>query len=129
MTIKDDLRDLAASPLSYGQETHGELHADALAHIERCEEALRKITEGADIVRHQGLVEARSILEGLPRGPKLSGFAALSPPNQEAWKAMLREMKNPATKACRCGYPGRECLRVVLRNGPAYPPRPCEEQP
>lgn len=95
-------------------------------HIERCEEALRKITEGSDIVRHQGLVEARNILEKLPPGPKLTGFAALSPADQEEWRAMLTEMKNPATGSCDCGYPGRECLRVVLRNGPPYPARPCE---
>lgn len=129
-TANDDLRadprELADNPISYGQETHGELHADALAHINRCEEALRKITEGADIVRQQGLVEARSILEGLPPGPKPTGFAAPSPPDQEEWRAMLVEMKNPDTKECGCGYPDRECLRVVLRNGPPYPPRPCE---
>ena len=123
------LRDLADSPVSYGQETHGELHADALAHIERCEEALRKITEGSDLVRQQGLVEARRILEGLPPGPRPVGFAALSPPDQSEWRAMLAEMKRPDTKACGCGYPSRECLRVVLRNGPPYPPRPCEPIP
>lgn len=126
MTLRDDLRELAGSPVSYGQETHGELHAEALAHVERCEEALRKITEGSDIVRQQGLVEARSILEGLPPGPKATGFAALSPADQEEWRAMLSEMKNPSTEPCGCGYPEKECLRVVLRNGPPYPPRPCE---
>lgn len=95
-------------------------------HIERCEEALRKITEGSDLVRQQGLVEARRILEKSPAEQKASGFAALSPADQEEWRVMLAEMKDPDTQACGCGYPGQECLRVVLRNGPPYPPRPCE---
>lgn len=125
MSLREDLRELADNPVSYGQETHGELHAEALAHIERCEEVLRKIIEGSDIVRQQGLVEACRIREGLPPGPK-PGFAALLPADQEEWKAMLVEMKRPDTKECGCGYPGRECLLVVLRNGPPYPPRPCE---
>jgi hypothetical protein len=42
-TLHDDLREFAANPVSYGQETHGELHADALVHIERCEDALRAV--------------------------------------------------------------------------------------
>lgn len=57
-SLRDDLRELAANPASYGQETHGELHAEALTYIERCDEAIRKILEGSEAVRHQGIVEA-----------------------------------------------------------------------
>jgi hypothetical protein len=129
--LHEDLRELAASPVSYGQETHGELHADALAHIERCEEAIRKILEGSEDVRQQGLVEAARIYNearGLPTKPK-SGWDALSDTNKAEWTAMVTEMRDPETKACGCGYPKKECLRVVLRNGPPYPPRPCEPEP
>jgi hypothetical protein len=121
-----DLRELADHPLSYGQETHGELHADALAHIERCEEAIRKILEGGEDVRHQGLVEACAIYNERRKEPRKTGWDALSDANKVEWAAMVAEMRDPETKACRCGYPTRECLRVVLRNGPPYPPRPCE---
>jgi hypothetical protein len=27
---------------------------------------------------------------------------------------------------CTCGYPVQPCLRMVFRNGPPWPPRPCE---
>lgn len=30
------------------------------------------------------------------------------------------------TRSCKCGYPKVACLRVVLGNGPPYPPPPCE---
>lgn len=33
--IRDDLRECGDNPLTYGQETHGELHLDALREIER----------------------------------------------------------------------------------------------
>lgn len=128
MSVHEDLRELAASPLSYGQETHGELHAEALAHIERCEEAIRKILEGSEPVRHQGMVEAARIYNearGLPTTPK-TGFDALSDADKAEWAAMIREQHDAETKGCNCGYPKTECLRVVLRNGPPYPPRPCE---
>jgi hypothetical protein len=78
--LHDNLRELAANPVSYGQETHGELHTDALAHIERCEEAIRKILEGSEDVRQQGLVEASRIYNargGKPVAPT-SGWDALS---------------------------------------------------
>lgn len=29
-------------------------------------------------------------------------------------------------KKCDCGYPEKPCLRIMLRNGPPFPPRPCE---
>ncbi len=29
-------------------------------------------------------------------------------------------------KTCECGYPEKPCLRIMLRNGPPFPPRPCE---
>jgi hypothetical protein len=114
------------SPVSYGQETHGELHADALAHIERCEEAIRKILEGSEEVRQQGLVEAARIYNERRKEPAKTGFEALSDADKAEWAAMIREQRDPETKACGCGYPKTECLRVVLRNGPPYPPRPCE---
>lgn len=126
--LRADLRELAANPVSYGQETHGELHADALAYIEQCDEAIRKILEGSEAVRQQGLVEAARIYNearGLPTKPK-TGFDALSDADKAEWAAMILEQRNPETKACGCGYPEKECLRVVLRNGPPYPPRPCE---
>lgn len=126
--LREDLRELAGNPVSYGQETHGELHADALAHIERCDEAIRKILEGSESVRQQGLVEAARIYNearGLPTTPK-TGWDALSDGDKAEWTAMVGEMRAPETKACGCGYPKKECLRVVLRNGPPYPPRPCE---
>lgn len=43
-----------------------------------------------------------------------------------AWREMAAEMKDPNRAACACGYPEVPCLRIVLRNGPPYPPRPCE---
>lgn len=27
---------------------------------------------------------------------------------------------------CKCGWPEKDCLRRVLRNGPPFPPEPCE---
>lgn len=65
--LRADLRELADDPISYGQETHGELHAAALAHIERCDEAIRKILEGSESVRHEGLVEAARIYNEVRR--------------------------------------------------------------
>lgn len=127
--LLDDLRELAASPVSYGQETHGELHADALAHIERCEEAIRKILEGSEAVRHEGMVAAARIYNERRKQSPPSGFDALSDADKAEWVAMILEQRDPDTKACGCGYPQKECLRVVLRNGPPYPPRPCEPVP
>lgn len=48
------------------------------------------------------------------------------PENDEEFLAMVREMRDPATKPCGCGYPAQPCLRIMLRNGPPFPPRPCE---
>jgi pyruvate-formate lyase len=126
VTVHEDLRELADNPVSYGQETHGELHADALAHIERCEEAIRKILEGSEHVRQQGLVEAAAIYNERHKVPPKTGWDALSDADKAEWTAMVAEMRDPETKACGCGYPNKECLRVVLRNGPPYTPRPCE---
>lgn len=33
--LKNDLRECGEHPLTYGQETHGELHLDALRELER----------------------------------------------------------------------------------------------
>lgn len=30
---------------------------------------------------------------------------------------------------CTCGYPEKPCLRIMLRNGPPFPARPCEPVP
>ena len=66
--------------------------------------------------------------------PTKDPFAELSEENQAEWLAMVEEMREvermgpPAdeARACTCGYPKQPCLRVVLRNGPPYPARPCE---
>jgi len=100
------------------------------AFEDRCVEALRKIEEGSEDVRQQGLVEACAILnehyERREAARPKTGWEALSDADKAEWTAMVAEMRDPETKACGCGYPKKECLRVVLRNGPPYPPRPCE---
>ena len=101
---------------------------DALAHIKRCDEAIRKIMEGSESVRQQGLVEAAGIYNEAHGTKPKTGWDALSDADKAEWTAMADEMRDPETKACGCGYPKKECLRVVLRNGPPYPPRPCEPE-
>lgn len=60
-----------------------------------------------------------------------SAFDRLSEDDKATWIAMAAEMKEeerrgPPYVSCGCGYPVKPCLRVVLRNGPPYPDRPCE---
>jgi len=45
---------------------------------------------------------------------------------RDAMVAMAAEMHEPSTKPCDCGYPEKPCLRIMLRNGPPFPARPCE---
>jgi hypothetical protein len=45
-----------------------------------------------------------------------------------AMAAEMREAERmgPPYIECDCGYPKKPCLRLVLRNGPPWPSRPCE---
>ena len=63
-----------------------------------------------------------------PEGEALiEGDTSLIPESiREDMFAMVAEMRDPGTKPCGCGYPGKPCLRIMLRNGPPFPPRPCE---
>jgi hypothetical protein len=95
-------------------------------HIERCEEALRKMVEGTEPVRDAGLREALAILNERRKEPPMTGWDTLSDADKAEWAAMIHEQRDPETRPCSCGYPEKDCIRVVLRNGPPYPPRPCE---
>ena len=51
----------------------------------------------------------------------------------EDFMEMVNEMHNAVNPdphhpihACECGYPEKPCLRIMLRNGPPFPERPCE---
>lgn len=48
---------------------------------------------------------------------------------REDFLAMTAEMRDPDTTPCECGYPQKPCLRIVLRNGPPFPKRPCDPLP
>jgi hypothetical protein len=57
----------------------------------------------------------------------------LDPKLREPFMAMVNEMSNAVNpnplypvNACECGYPEKPCLRIMLRNGPPFPARPCE---
>lgn len=67
-----------------------------------------------------------TIPEEPPSETPKTGWGSLSDDDKTEWLAMAAEMKDPATRSCGCGYPKTGCLRVVLRNGPPYPARPCE---
>lgn len=51
----DELRELAERPLSYGQETHGELHADAVI---LCEEVEKLLVVLGPVVKDESLQAA-----------------------------------------------------------------------
>lgn len=66
----------------------------------------------------------------------MSALDKLDPETREQWIEMTAEMKEAERlgpplqpfEKCGCGYPKQPCLRLVLRNGPPYPPRPCEPE-
>lgn len=115
--------------------------------VGRLEEALRAIKRTGETERNPDIAvvlmlafaaaalvgvepphEADSAGAADPRqgGTAATGWDALSDEMKTEWHRMVAEMRDPATKPCGCGYPKQECLRVVLRNGPPFPPRPCE---
>lgn len=66
-----------------------------------------------------------------PNDEPASPLDKLDPETKGEWIEMAVEMQEaarlgPPYVECSCGYPKKECLRLVLRNGPPYPPRPCE---
>lgn len=73
--------------------------------------------------REEPVVETATTRESRPHQ---SGWDSLSEDEKDEWERMAEEMRDPAVGTCSCGFPGKPCLRMVLRNGPPYPPRPCE---
>ncbi len=69
-----------------------------------------------------------------------TAWEKLPPDFQEEFLAMSSEMAvakqggvhphaSPGVQPCECGYPEKPCLRIMLRNGPSFPSRPCEPVP
>lgn len=122
------------------------------ARLREVEAALRKFVERPEPWYSHGegvaRMQARALLAVVPAdsGDKdgdadiLSRFPVLLDPEfREPFFAMVNEMSQASmgrpvhlsdaereARKCGCGYPEKPCLRIMLRNGPPFPPRPCE---
>ena len=101
------------------------------------EEVYEALSETNPERLHAELIEAAAVAaqwaDAIKRRQTVpqTAFEKLSEGDKAAWLAMTAEMKEaerlgPPYAECGCGYPVKACLRVVLRNGPPYPERPCE---
>jgi len=53
-------------------------------------------------------------------------LARASSPASELERGWLTRYEETHKEICVCGWPEKDCLRRELRNGPPYPPKPCE---
>lgn len=79
-------------------------------------EALQTVAESLDLF----------VVERQLAHPPVADQSPISESMREDFNAMVAEMRDPEAKACGCGFPVKPCLRIMLRNGPPFPSRPCE---
>lgn len=87
-----------------------------------------KVTfDGAELETTAG--KLRSVLAGVRidiKRIKLPEEFTIPESIREEFNAMVAEMRDPDAWECECGFPKKPCMRIMLRNGPPFPKRPCE---
>jgi hypothetical protein len=100
--------------LEYRKE-HGELPPHDWLFVDRDSAAfVASVVTEQDRRLAEDAVVAEVVTTGIPE------------PIRDEFTAMVVEMRDADTKPCGCGYPEKPCLRVMFRNGPPFPARPCE---